>query len=99
MRGYLRLPIDGMTCASCASRITRAVRKVDGVESVKVDLGSDSADVVFDSSRTSLAAIGGAIRRAGYEVDPERAEPFVPAVGRGFLSRLTQRRSGRISGS
>ena len=61
-----RIPIDGMTCSSCATRITKAVRKVGGVESVRVDLGADEAIVTFDPARTSLVAIGGAIERAGY---------------------------------
>lgn len=75
-----RIPIEGMTCTSCVSRITRALRKVDGVESVKVDLGSDSAIVGFDSGRTSLEVIGRAIRAAGYEASAETAEPFTPAA-------------------
>ena len=65
MSKHIRFPIDGMTCTSCASRITRAVRKLDGIESCKVDLGSDSAEVAFDPSRTSLAAIAEVVRRAG----------------------------------
>jgi Cu+-exporting ATPase len=62
----VRIQIEGMTCTSCVSRITRALRKLDGVESVKVDLVSDSAIVGFDGGRTSLEVIGDAIRAAGY---------------------------------
>jgi Cu+-exporting ATPase len=88
MSEYIRLPIEGMTCTSCASRITRAVRKLDGVESVRVDLGSDSAEVAFDPLRTSLVAMVEVVRRAGYEVQLGRIEPFIPSPRRGFLSRL-----------
>jgi Cu+-exporting ATPase len=84
----LRFPIVGMTCTSCASRITRAVRKLDGVQSVKVNLGSDSAEVAFDPSRTSLPAIAEVMRRVGYEALIGRAEPFIPSPRRGLLSRL-----------
>jgi copper chaperone CopZ len=87
-----RIPIEGMTCSSCVSRITRALRKIDGVESVKVDLGSDSAIVGFDGGRTSLEVIGGAIRAAGYEPHPELAAPFSPAAPRGILERLGLRK-------
>lgn len=83
-----RIPIDGMTCTSCVSHITKAVRKIDGIESVKVDLGSESAIVGFDDARTSLTAIAAAITEAGYEPHPELAEPFSPAAQRGFLERL-----------
>jgi copper chaperone CopZ len=88
MSEYIRLPIEGMTCTSCVSRITRAIRKVEGVEAVNVNLGSDSAEVVFDPSRTSLSAISAVVCRAGYEAQLERAEPFIPKARRGFLSRL-----------
>jgi P-type Cu+ transporter len=83
-----RVPIDGMTCNSCASRITRTVRKIAGVESIKVDLGSDSAVVAFDRGRTSLEAVAAAVRRAGYEVQVDRAEPALPAKQRSLIARL-----------
>jgi Cu+-exporting ATPase len=88
MSDHVRFPIEGMTCTSCASRITRAVRKLDGVESVKVDLGSDSGDVAFDPARTSLVAIAAAVRQAGYEAQIEHAEPFTPSEPRSLLGRL-----------
>ncbi len=88
MAELVRFPIEGMTCTSCVSHITKAVRKVEGVEVVKVDLGSDSATVGFDPAQTSLTAIAEAIRRAGYEARVEQAEPFVPVPRRGVLARL-----------
>ncbi|HEX7592349.1 MAG TPA: heavy-metal-associated domain-containing protein [Candidatus Limnocylindrales bacterium] len=88
MTELVRIPIEGMTCTSCVSRITRAVRKIDGIESVRVDLGSDSAIVGFDGVRTSLAAIGLAIHGAGYQARLEAATPFVPEAHRGLLVRL-----------
>ena len=88
MSEYLRFPIEGMTCTSCASRITRAVRKLDGVESVRVDLGSDSGEVAFDPARTSLEAIAEVIRRGGYEAQIEHADAFTRAERRSLHARL-----------
>jgi len=88
MTDHARFPIEGMTCTSCASRITRAIRKLDGVEWVKVDLGSDSGDVAFDPARTSLVAIAESVRQAGYEARIEHAEPFTPAKPRSLRARL-----------
>jgi Cu+-exporting ATPase len=90
----VRLPIEGMTCTSCVSHITKAVRKVDGVESVKVDLGSESAVVGFDATLTSVTLIAAAISVAGYEPHPEQAAPFVPVPSQGLLVRLGLRRGG-----
>lgn len=94
MGEVVRIPVEGMTCTSCVSHITKAVRKVAGVESVKVDLGSESAIVGFDAEKTSLEAIGEAIVHAGYEPHVEAAEPFVPAVRRGLLARFGLRGRG-----
>lgn len=99
MAELVRVPIEGMTCASCVSHVTRAVRKIDGVESVKVDLGSESAIVGFDDARTSLTEIAVAITQAGYEPHPELAVPFSPTAPRGLLQRLGLRKTGAVGGS
>ncbi len=97
MSEHVRFPIDGMTCTSCVAHITKAVRKVPGVDSVRVDLGSDSASVAFDPRQTSLTAIAGAIREAGYEPQIELAEAYVEAPRRRLLDRLgLGRHSGPI---
>jgi copper ion binding protein len=88
MAEHIRFPIEGMTCTSCVARITRSVRKVAGVESVKVDLATDSAAVAYDPARTSLIAIGEAVERAGYEARLSDAEPWVVLHRRGWLARL-----------
>jgi Cu2+-exporting ATPase/Cu+-exporting ATPase len=47
------LRIKGMHCASCASIIERTVKKIDGVESVIVNNGTETAKVSFDKEKTS----------------------------------------------
>ena len=77
-----------MTCTSCAARITRAVRKVEGVDAVRVDLATDAATVTYDPARTSLAAIAAAVGAAGYEARTEAAELLGPAAPGGLLRRF-----------
>ena len=88
MSEQLRIPIEGMTCSSCVGHISHAVGRLDGVESVRVDLATDSATVAFDRTRTSLAAIGVAIERAGYVARLDAAEPAPAEESRGLLARL-----------
>ena len=88
MAELVRFPIEGMTCTSCVSRITRAIRKLDGVEWVKIDLGSDACAVAFDPARSSLVVIAAAVHQAGYEARIEDAEPFTPAKPRSLRARL-----------
>jgi Cu+-exporting ATPase len=66
------LPISGMTCASCAGRVERALRKLPEVISASVNLASEQARV--EAPRESLAKLLAAIEGAGYEVPSERLE-------------------------
>ncbi len=60
------IPVGGMTCASCASAIERAVRKLPGVDSVSVNLATEKALVSYDSAQLRLSEIKQAITKAGY---------------------------------
>ena len=62
------LPISGMTCAACVSRVEKALNGVDGVESASVNLATERATVAFDASVASPEALRAAVERAGYEV-------------------------------
>jgi Cu+-exporting ATPase len=62
----IRLPIEGMTCASCVSRVERALQRVPGVAKAEVNLATETATVALadGASPDSLVA---AVRDAGYE--------------------------------
>lgn len=59
--------VKGMHCTSCVSMIKKAVRKVNGVENVTVDLDSGLVVVEYDSVQSLSDAIK-AITRMGYKV-------------------------------
>ena len=80
----IRFPVAGMTCGSCVNRITRALRKVDGVTKVAVDLRRETATVRREPGLASNAALAAAVDGAGYEADLDAAVR-VPATGRGNL--------------
>ena len=82
--------IGGMTCASCVARVERAIAKLPGIESVSVNLATESARVTWADSQaeedkqTQQARLRRAVRDAGYE--PLAAEhleqtPAGPWVG------------------
>ncbi len=62
-----RLPIGGMTCASCVRRVETALGKVPGVRQVAVNLATEEATLQADSAAV-LPAAAEAVRAAGYEV-------------------------------
>ena len=63
--GRLSLPVEGMTCAICAGRVERALKRVPGVTEAVVNLAAERAEVTGAASPVELAA---AIRAAGYAV-------------------------------
>ena len=66
------LPIAGMTCASCAGRVERALRKVAGAEQVNVNLATEQARVQAPADR--LPALVEAVSQAGYSVPTQSIE-------------------------
>lgn len=66
------LPISGMTCASCAGRVERALAKVADVANVSINLASEQARV--EAPADSLEQLVNAVSAAGYEVPSVRLE-------------------------
>ncbi len=62
------LPILGMTCASCVSRVERALRQPAGVLHAEVNLATEKATVTYIPGRASHAELVAAVAAAGYEV-------------------------------
>ena len=65
-RETLVIPIEGMTCASCVGRVEKAIRSVEGISDVSVNLATERADVTFDPDYADATAIADAIFDAGY---------------------------------
>ncbi len=84
----IRFPVAGMTCGSCVSRITRAVRRLDGVTKVDVDLRGETATVRREPALVSNAALAAAVAEAGYEANLEAAVVVPAAEARTFRERL-----------
>ena len=62
------LPIVGMTCASCVSRVEKALRVPPGVLKADVNLATEKATVSYIPGQASYEDLVAAVRGAGYEV-------------------------------
>ncbi|WP_416422270.1 heavy metal translocating P-type ATPase [Pseudomonas sp. App30] len=74
----LELPISGMTCASCAGRVERALNKVDGVKLASVNLASERAHVELVTAMDPAMLVA-AVAKAGYSASLPDAPPVDPA--------------------
>ena len=82
-----RFRIEGITCASCITKIETALRETPGVLSASVSLGTEEAVVEYLPSTADVAAIKAAVGSAGY---PVREAP--PPTGADALDRETEAR-------
>ena len=84
-----KFDVGGMTCAACQTHVDRAVSKLDGVQSVAVNLLAGSMMVDYDPAQVTSDDICTAVDRAGYSASPVDA-----GTGAAGSSGNTQVRSG-----
>ncbi len=77
----LQLKIGGMTCASCVSRVEKALKQVPGVLSASVNLATETAEVSVAGSAAMLPALMAAVAKAGYQARE------IPATGENLASK------------
>jgi Cu+-exporting ATPase len=66
------IPVQGMTCAACQSRVQRTVQAEPGVVDASVHLMLKQAVITYDSAVTSEESLVEAINRTGYEAKPAK---------------------------
>jgi len=59
----------GMHCRSCEELIERSIKKLDGIEDIKVDYATETVKVDFDENKTSIQEILNAVEKKGYECE------------------------------
>jgi len=66
------LPVSGMTCGACATRLQKALARAPGIHRAAVNFATERADVVFDPGTVNAASIADAVVKAGFEVRGEQ---------------------------
>ena len=62
----LSIPVEGMSCVSCAAHVKRTVKAIDGVSGVEVDLVGRAVRLVYDPAIASPQQVADAITALGY---------------------------------
>jgi len=65
------LDVPGMYCEICPVTVSKALKKVNGVERVKASYETKQAVVTFDDAKTSVEALQKATANAGYPSTPK----------------------------
>jgi len=65
------LALEGMTCASCAMRIEKGLKKVPGVKDASVNLATERANVTYDPTQTNVEQMVQKVDAVGYKATPQ----------------------------
>lgn len=69
------LAVENMTCATCPPIVRKSLARIPGVSKVDVSAESNTATVVFDDERTTVAALIEATTKAGYPSRLQQQRP------------------------
>ena len=64
------MPVEGMSCVACAASVKKALKGIDGVADVEVNLGERNARVRFAPSKVSPDRVVAAVNGLGYHAGP-----------------------------
>jgi Cu+-exporting ATPase len=73
------LALEGMTCASCAMRIEKGLKKVPGVKEASVNLATEQATVLYDPAQTHVEQMVQKVDAVGYKATPMLVSQGTPA--------------------
>ncbi|MCQ2008723.1 MAG: copper chaperone CopZ [Sporolactobacillus sp.] len=62
------LEVKGMSCGHCKMAVTGALKQLDGVSAVDVDLTSGKVDVTYDEAKVGFTEMKDAVEDQGYDV-------------------------------
>ena len=66
------IKVPTIVCGSCVTTVTKALKKVDGVKTAKVDLKKKTATVTYASTKVTVDKLEKAIADAGYDANNVR---------------------------
>ena len=66
-------PVEGMTCASCVSRVEKKLSSLQGVHAVDVNLATEQVLVDYISALVDFESLRSALEEAGYRLLPEKS--------------------------
>lgn len=65
---HIAVSVEGMSCSNCEEKIKEALLRLNGVQSVVVDLNLKKVSVEYDDEKVFLDVIKGTIEDQGYDV-------------------------------
>ncbi|MGG1246603.1 copper-exporting P-type ATPase CopA [Bacillus spizizenii] len=94
----IAMRVSGMTCAACASRIEKGLKRMPGVTDANVNLATETSNVTFNPAETGATAIQEKIEKLGYYVITEKAEFDIEGMTCAACANRIEKRLNKIEG-
>ncbi len=94
----ITLPVRGMTCASCVAHVEKALKGVEGVADVNVNLATEMAHVQFNTDVVRIGDLVQAVQETGYEVPTETVILPIGGMTCASCAAHVEKALGRVPG-
>ncbi|EML9731769.1 TPA: copper-translocating P-type ATPase [Bacillus cereus] len=92
------LQISGMTCAACANRIEKGLKKVEGVHEANVNFALEKTKIMYDPTKTNLQQFKEKVEALGYEIVSDKAEFTVSGMTCAACANRVEKRLNKLDG-
>ncbi|MEC1288694.1 copper-exporting P-type ATPase CopA [Bacillus mojavensis] len=94
----IAMQVSGMTCAACAARIEKGLKRMPGVTDANVNLATETSNVTYDPAETGTEEIQEKIEKLGYHVVTEKAEFDIEGMTCAACSNRIEKRLNKLEG-
>ncbi|PGK33677.1 copper-translocating P-type ATPase [Bacillus anthracis] len=92
------LQISGMTCAACANRIEKGLKKVEGVHEANVNFALEKTKIMYDPQKTNPQQFKGKVESLGYGIVSDKAEFTVSGMTCAACANRVEKRLNKLEG-
>ncbi|PEE50023.1 heavy metal translocating P-type ATPase [Bacillus cereus] len=92
------LQISGMTCAACANRIEKGLKKVEGVHEANVNFALEKTKIMYDPTKTNPQQFKEKVELLGYGIVSDKAEFTVSGMTCAACANRVEKRLNKLDG-
>lgn len=92
------LQISGMTCAACANRIEKGLKKVEGVHDANVNFALEKTKIIYDPQKTNPQQFKEKVESLGYGIVSDKAEFTVSGMTCAACANRVEKRLNKLEG-
>ncbi|MBE5103712.1 copper-translocating P-type ATPase [Bacillus thuringiensis] len=94
----VNLQISGMTCAACANRIEKGLKKVEGVHDANVNFALEKTKILYDPAQTNPQQFKEKVESLGYGIVSDKAEFIVSGMTCAACANRVEKRLNKLDG-